>query len=110
MEDKYGEPMTFNESLILVHVAPMTAGAEVGSGGYGVAVYGAARGHRRKAVTPSLMADMYTLHRRRRCRTPRPTFGPMAATSWNRYTSICYWSLLYVPLQDEYLDSMFRLW
>ena len=59
MEDKYGEPMTFDESLILAHVAPMAAGTEVGSWGYGVVVYGAARGHRREVVTPSLMADMY---------------------------------------------------
>ena len=42
MEDKYGEPMTFDESLILAHVVPMVTGAEVGSWGYGVAVYGAA--------------------------------------------------------------------
>ena len=42
MEDKYGEPMTFDESLILAHVAPMAAGAEVGSWGYGVVVYSAA--------------------------------------------------------------------
>ena len=48
MEDKYGEPMTFNESLILAHVAPMAAGAEVGSWGYGVVVYDAAQGHRRE--------------------------------------------------------------
>ena len=42
MEDKYGESMTFNENLIPVHVALMAAGAEVGSWGYGVVVYGAA--------------------------------------------------------------------
>ena len=41
------------------NVAPMAAGAEVGSWGYGVSVYGAAWGHRREVVTPSLMADMY---------------------------------------------------
>ena len=38
--------MTFDESLIPAHVAPMAAGAEIGSWGYGVAVYGAAIGHR----------------------------------------------------------------
>ena len=59
MEDKYGEPMFFNESLILAHVAPMAARAEVGSWGYGVVVYSAAQGHRREMVTPSLMADTY---------------------------------------------------
>ena len=59
MEDKYGEHMTFYESLILAHVAPMAAGAEVGSWRYGVAVYGAAWGHRRELVMSSLMADMY---------------------------------------------------
>ena len=31
MEDKYREPMTFNESLILACVVPMAAGTEVGS-------------------------------------------------------------------------------
>ena len=59
MEDHYGEPMTFDESRIPAHVAPMAAGTEVGSWGYGVSVYGAAQGHRRESVTPSLMADMY---------------------------------------------------
>ena len=34
-------------------------GEEVRSWGYGVAMFGAARGHRRAVVTPSLMADMY---------------------------------------------------
>ena len=59
MEDHYREPMMFDESRILAHVAPMVAGTEVGSWGYGVLVYGAAQGHRRELVTPSLMADMY---------------------------------------------------
>ena len=58
MEDKYGEPMTFDESLILAHVAPMATRAEVGLWGCGVTMYGAARGHRREVMTPSLMADM----------------------------------------------------
>ena len=40
VEDKYGEPTTFDESLILAHVAPMASRAEVGSWGYGVVVYG----------------------------------------------------------------------
>ena len=33
MKDKYGEPMTFDKSLIPAHVAPMAARAEVGSWG-----------------------------------------------------------------------------
>ena len=37
----------------------MAAGAEVGSWGYSVSVYSAARGHRREVVRPSLMPDMY---------------------------------------------------
>ena len=59
MEDWYGEPMMFDEGRILAHVAPMAAGTEVGSWGYGVSVYGAAWGHRRELVTPSLMANIY---------------------------------------------------
>ena len=59
MEDRYDVPMTFNESLIPAHVAPIAAGEEIGSWGYGVLVYGAAQGHRREVVTPSLMADMF---------------------------------------------------
>ena len=53
------EPMTFDGSRILTHVAPMVAGTEVGSWGYVVLVYSAAQDHRRESVTPSLMADMY---------------------------------------------------
>ena len=37
-----GEPMMFDKSRIMAHVAPMVAGTEVGSWGYGVSVYGAA--------------------------------------------------------------------
>ena len=58
MEDRYDEPMTFDEGLIPAHVVPIAAGEEIGSWGYGVSMYGAARGHRREMVTPSLMADM----------------------------------------------------
>ena len=59
MEDRYDEPMTFGESLIPAHVAPIAAAEEIGSWGYGVSKYGAAQGHRREVVPPSLMADMY---------------------------------------------------
>ena len=59
MEDLYDVPMTFDESLIPAHVAPIAAGGELGSWGYGVSVYGAAQGHRREVETPSLMADMF---------------------------------------------------
>ena len=59
MEDQFDEPMTFDESLIPVHITPITAGEEIGSWGYGVSMYGAAWGHRREVATPSLMADMY---------------------------------------------------
>ena len=41
------------------HVAPIAAGEEIGSWGYGVSVYGAAWGHKREVETPSLMADMF---------------------------------------------------
>ena len=44
MEDLYDWPMTFDEGLIPAHVVPIAAGEEIGSWGYGVLVYGAARG------------------------------------------------------------------
>ena len=59
MEDWFDEPMTFDESLIPAHVAPIAAGEEMGSWGYGVSVYGTAQGHRREVVTLSLMSNMY---------------------------------------------------
>ena len=59
MEDRYDIPMWFDLDCIPVCTTPAAAGEEVGSWGYGVAVFGAARGHRREVVTPSLMADMY---------------------------------------------------
>ena len=49
--------MKFNESLI--PDSPAAAGENIGEWGYGVAVYGAARGHPRAKETPSLMVDMY---------------------------------------------------
>ena len=43
MEPEFDQPMMFDE---------------IGSWGYGVQVYRAARGHKRKRETPSLLADM----------------------------------------------------
>ena len=59
MEDWFDKPMTFNESHIPAHVSPMAAGEEVRAWDYRVSVYGAAQGHRREVVTPSLMANMF---------------------------------------------------
>ena len=56
MEPEFNEPMTFDESRVLDQ--PAAAGAEIGSWGYGVQVYGVARGHQRKKETPSLLTDM----------------------------------------------------
>ena len=58
MEGKYDLPMRFDESL--VPDSPAAAGENIGEWGYGVAVYGASRGHHRVQETPSLMADMYS--------------------------------------------------
>ena len=57
MEPEFDEPMTFDKSRIPDQ--PAAAGAEIGSWGYGVQVYGVARGHKRKKETPSLIADIY---------------------------------------------------
>ena len=48
--------MMFDDSR--VPDQPAAAGAEIGSWGYGLQVYGVARGHKRKKETPSLLADM----------------------------------------------------
>ena len=56
MEPKFDQPMMFDESRVLDQ--PAAAGAEIGSWGYGVQVYGVARGHKRKKETPSLLADL----------------------------------------------------
>ena len=56
MEPEFDQPMTFDESRALDQ--PAGAGAEIGSWGYRVQVYGVARGHRRKKETPSLLTDM----------------------------------------------------
>ena len=57
MEGEYDLPMRFDESLI--SDSPVAAGENIGEWGYGVTVYGVARGHCRAKETPSLMADMY---------------------------------------------------
>ena len=56
MEPEFNQPMMFDDSR--VPDRPVTSGAEIGSWGYGVQVYGVARGHKRKRETPSLLADM----------------------------------------------------
>ena len=57
MEGEYNLPMRFDESLI--PDSPAAAGENIGEWGYGVVVFGAARGHHRAKETPSLMANMY---------------------------------------------------
>ena len=57
MEGEYNLPMRFDESLI--PDSPAAAGENIREWGYGVAVYGAARGHHRAKEIPSLMANMY---------------------------------------------------
>ena len=56
MEPEFNQPMTFNDSRIPDQ--PVAAGVEISSWGYGVQVYRAATGHKRKRETPSLLADM----------------------------------------------------
>ena len=59
MEDQYDVPMQFDPDCIPSHATPAAVGGKVVLWGYGVAVFGAARDHRREVATPSLMADMY---------------------------------------------------
>ena len=56
MEPKFDQPMIFDESRVPDQLA--AAGAEIGSWGYGMQVYRAARGHKRKKEPPSLLTDM----------------------------------------------------
>ena len=58
MEDQYDVPMWFDPDCIPSCATPTAKGEEVRLWGYGVAVFGAARDHRREVATPSLMADM----------------------------------------------------
>ena len=57
MKGKYDLPMRFDENLI--PDSPAAAGWPIGEWGYGMAIFGAARGHCRARETPSLMVDMY---------------------------------------------------
>ena len=59
MEDRFDIPMQFDPDCILANTSPAAVGEEIGSWGYSVAVFSAARGHRREDEMPSLMADMY---------------------------------------------------
>ena len=59
MEDRFDIPMQFDLDCILANTLPAAAGEEVRSWGYGVAVFSAARGHRREYQMAPLMADMY---------------------------------------------------
>ena len=56
MEPEFDQPMMFDKSR--VPDQPAAAGVEIGSWGYEVQVYGAARGHKRKKETPSLLTNM----------------------------------------------------
>ena len=57
MEDQFDIPMIFDEHQ--VPSVPFVPGQDISAWGEGVAVYGAARGHRRECKTLSLMADMF---------------------------------------------------
>ena len=57
MEDQFNVPMILNEHW--VPSVPFVPGQDISAWGEGVAVYGAARGHRREQKTPLLMADMF---------------------------------------------------
>ena len=57
MEGEYDLPMMFDENLM--PDSPAAAGENIRKWGYGVAVFGVAKGHCRAKETPSLMADMY---------------------------------------------------
>ena len=54
MEDQYDVPMQFDLDCIPSHATPTAVGEEVRSWGYGVAMFSAARGHRREVVTSFL--------------------------------------------------------
>ena len=57
MEDEYDVPMRFDAGRI--PSVSTAAGQQIGEWGYGVGVYGAARGYVREKETPSLMSSMY---------------------------------------------------
>ena len=55
MEDQYDQPMLFEPDLI---PDPAVAGESVSAWGQGVAMYGAARGHKCSHTMPTLLASM----------------------------------------------------
>ena len=57
MEDQFDVPKIFNEHL--VPSVPFVPGQDISAWGEGIAVYGAARGHRREHKTLLLMTDMF---------------------------------------------------
>ena len=59
VDDQYDVPMQFDLDHILSNTTPAAAGVEVRLWGYGVAVFGTSRDHRREVKMPSLMANMY---------------------------------------------------
>ena len=59
MEDQFDVPVQFDLDHIPTNSTPTAVGEEVGSWGHGVAVFSAARGHRREYQMPSSMADIY---------------------------------------------------
>ena len=59
MDDWFDVLMRFDLDHIPANSTPTAVGEEAGSWGYGVAVFGTARGHRTEYQMPSLMAVMY---------------------------------------------------
>ena len=59
MEDRYDVLIWFDPDHIPANTTPAAVGEEVRLWGYGVATFGAARGHRREVEMPSLLAGMY---------------------------------------------------
>ena len=55
MEDQFDRPMVFEPDLI---PDPAVAGESVGAWGQGVAMYGAAKGHKHPRTMPTLLASM----------------------------------------------------
>ena len=55
MEDQFDHPVVFERDLI---ADPAVAGESVGAWGQGVAMYGAAKGHKCPRTKPTLLASM----------------------------------------------------
>ena len=66
MEPEFDQPMTFDESKVLDQ--PAAVGAEIGSWGYGVQVYGVARGTRERRKLHHYSLTCVDSPLRRRCR------------------------------------------